>query len=87
MISSVESIKARLTHNFDTISVRGSQRAVFLFIEHCGSAIELSADNGKWWIEFWDCSSDDDAPPTKELTVDSDEMAIAAIEEWLILSN
>ena len=78
MIDSVNSVKSRLTHNFDSISVRGSQLAVFLFIEHCGRAIELSAEEGRWWMELWDCSSDDDAPPTKELTVDSDEMAIAA---------
>jgi hypothetical protein len=74
-------MKSHLAVDFGSVDARGSDRGAFLFIEHRGRAIELSEANGRWWIEFWDRANEF---PVREQYVDSDDVAIRAIKEWLI---
>lgn len=82
MLSTVESMKSRLDQESYSVVIRGTGCAEFLFVEYGGRAVEISKSSGSWWIEFWDISDDENASPTKEESLDSDESAIFAIKKW-----
>ena len=65
-------------------SLRGAGRAVFLFVEHEGKAVEISDHEGQWWVEFWDASDDEDATPTKDRFFPTSSQAIDATACWLL---
>jgi hypothetical protein len=48
-----------------------------------GRAVEISEDNGDFWIAFWDKSEDEDAAPVKELTVETGQDAVQNAIWWL----
>jgi len=55
----------------------------FIFAVNKGRAVEISEDNGGFWLEFWEKNDDEDAGPVKEMTVDSCAKAIQETTRWL----
>ena len=39
---------------------------------------------GKWWVEFWDASEDEDAAPTKDRFFSTPGQAMDAATCWLM---
>ncbi len=72
-----------LSLHFADVSLRGEGRARFLFAQHQGRAVEISANEGKWWLEFWDVDPDPDAAPVKELTLETAQEAANHATDWL----
>ena len=46
-------------------------------------AVEISEDNGGFWLEFWEKSADEDAAPVKELSVETGKDAVQNAIRWL----
>jgi hypothetical protein len=46
-------------------------------------AVEISEDNGGFWLEFWEKSEDEDAAPVKEMTVKTSNDAVQNTLRWL----
>jgi hypothetical protein len=81
---SLARIKELLEGQFASLSIRGKGASSFLFIEHAGRAAELSWNGTSWWLEFWDRSEDEDAPPVAERMTVSEAQAVEAIQGWLL---
>jgi copper(I)-binding protein len=43
----------------------------FVYAVNKGRAVEISEDNGGFWLEFWEKSEDEDPAPVKELIVET----------------
>jgi len=46
-------------------------------------AVEISEDNGGFWLEFWEKSEDEDAAPVKEMTVETSKDVVQNTLRWL----
>jgi hypothetical protein len=68
-------------------SLRGQGRAAFLFVEREGKAVEISDHEGRWWVEFWDSSEDEDAAPVKDSFFATPDQAVDAAAGWLSPRN
>jgi hypothetical protein len=68
-------------------SFRGEGRAAFLFVEYDGNAVEISDHEGRWWVEFWDASEDEDAAPVKDSFFATPGQAVDAAAFWLLPRN
>jgi len=55
----LESAREHLSRRGAKASVRGEGRAVFLFVEHDGRAIEIYGGGGGYTIECWDADRED----------------------------
>lgn len=82
-IAALQSLEVRLVAAIERVSIRGRDIGAFLFAEHAGRAIEVSTNDGKWWIEMWDRDEDEYAQPVREVTVQSDDEAVQEILSWL----
>ena len=67
----------------ESVSLRGTGAASFLFIQGKGRVVEASRHENQWWLEFWERHQDDDASSVKELHFETNGEAMAAIVEWL----
>lgn len=76
-------IHDELVGQFEIVSLRGHGSSSFLYVVNKGRAVEISEDNGGFWLEFWEKSDDEDAAPVKEMTVDGGERAIGETRRWL----
>jgi hypothetical protein len=81
---SLDNLKIELQRRGLCMSSRGEGRAAFLFIEHGGKAVEISDHAGRWWVEYWDASEDEDAAPVKDEFFSSEEHVIDATVGWLL---
>jgi hypothetical protein len=72
-----------LTPHVESASLKGHGAASFVHAVNKGRAVEISEDNGGFWLEFWEKSDDEDAAPVKELTAHSIEEAVQAAARWL----
>lgn len=79
----LDRIRHRLEGRIELVSLRGSGAASFLFAENQGKAVELSWNGSAWWLQFWEPSHEENAPPVGERIVDSEDDASAAVAEWL----
>ncbi len=82
--TTLDDVKSALQKRALPVSSRGEGRAAFLFVEHDGKSVEISEHAGRWWVEFWDASEDDDAAPVKDEFFSSAEHAIEATVGWLV---
>ena len=80
----LDEFQAELLRRGVSVSLRGSGAAEFIFAEHHGRAIELSRHQGQWWVEFWEATADEDAPPVKEVFFRSPVEALQGISAWLL---
>ena len=76
-------IQDELTPLFEKVCLKGHGASLFIYAVNNGRAVEISEDNGGFWLEFWEKSEDEDAAPVKEMTVDSGERAIQEAKKWL----
>jgi hypothetical protein len=65
-------------------SLRGQGPAAFLFVEHDGKAVEISLHEGRWWVEFWEVSDDEDAAPVKDEFFTTPDQVVAAVSSWVL---
>jgi hypothetical protein len=65
-------------------SLRGTGAAEFLYAEHQGRAVEISEHQDRWWIEFWEASEDERAPPVSERFFLSAVEVVRAASDWLL---
>jgi hypothetical protein len=78
----LEQLRELAFNEFERCSVRGEGKAAFLFIEHAGRAVEVSKDADEWWVEYWEASEDENAPPVHEETLATAELAIRNVRDW-----
>lgn len=65
--------------------IRGAGKGMFVFAESHGRAVEISlSHDGRWWVEFWGASEDEDAPPERDAYFDSADDVIAEVKAWLV---
>jgi hypothetical protein len=79
----LKTIQRELAGRVDSVALKGVGPSSFLFIEHGARAVEVSENDGKWWIEFWD-TGDEDAEAVDEMTVANPEEAVQQISRWLV---
>lgn len=68
---------------FENVSLKGHGDSSFLYVLHKGRAVEISEDNGGFWLEFWEETEHEDAAPVKEITVTGPEQALLETRAWL----
>ncbi len=81
-ISNLGELYQRLATTTASVVLKELGRGSYIYLTCCGRSVEISESDGKWWLEFWESSNDEDAGPVKELTVTSDEEAAQATLEW-----
>lgn len=70
----LHSIHEQLTPRVDLAEVRGAGMGSFLYAVRGGRAVEVSVDElGHIWMEYWEASADENAPPVRDDTFDSAE--------------
>lgn len=80
----LRAIESRLAPNLlEHVSVRGLEDGPFLFAKQLQRAVEVSTNEGNWWVEFWDNTLGDDSPPEKEATYNSVDEMLKEVREWL----
>jgi hypothetical protein len=82
--ATLNDLKTELQRKGFSASSRGEGRAAFLFVEHDGKAVEISEHEGRWWVEFWDVSEDEDAAPARDGFFGTPDQAIDATTGWLL---
>ena len=78
-------VQAELFKRAEAASLRGDGEGAFVFAENRGRAIEISRSQSQWWVEFWENSTDEDAPPIREEFFASVVDAVEEIAAWLYL--
>ena len=63
--------------------MKGRGVSSFVYAVNKDRAIEISEDNGGFWLEFWDKSEDEDAAPVKEMIVETGNDAVLNAIRWL----
>jgi len=76
-------LQDELMPQFENVCLRGRGASSFVYVLEKGRAVEVSEENGGFWLEFWDRSDDEDAPPVKEMTLESPEQVLREIRRWL----
>jgi hypothetical protein len=76
-------IQEELSRQFENVTLKGQGASSFLYLFHNGRGIEISEQNGGFWLEFWEKSDDEDSGPVKEMTVARPELAIQETTRWL----
>jgi hypothetical protein len=73
-----------LQKSVESVSIRGEGTSSFLYATSKGRSVEISAhQEGGWWLEFWEATADEDAPPVRESIAETSEKAIAETIGWL----
>lgn len=73
----------QLASTVEQATIRGESKAMFLFACDRGRSVEVSRKEDAWWIEFWECDSDADAPPLLDITVLTEKEALHRVQLWL----
>jgi hypothetical protein len=76
-------ILGELTPHLEQACLRGQGASSFVYAVNKGRAVEISEDNGGYWLEFWEKSEDEDAAPVREVVVESGEDAVQNALRWL----
>jgi hypothetical protein len=76
-------IQSELATHLEMVTLKGQGSSSFIYATNKGRSVEISEDNGGFWLEFWEKSDDEDAEPVNETTVDSSEQAIQETMRWL----
>ena len=74
----LEEILDELNPHSKEICLRGHGASSFVYAVNNDRAVEISEDNGGFWLEFWEKSEDEDAAPVRELIVETGTDAEAA---------
>jgi hypothetical protein len=81
--TSLAEILDELTPHLEKVCLKGQGVSSFVYAVNKDRAVEISEDNGGFWLEFWENGEDEDAPPVKELTVGTGEDAVQNAIRWL----
>lgn len=80
----LETMRDQLSKRVECITIRGEGAASFLFVTNAGKAVEVSAhQDGGWWLELWESSTDEDAPPVLEKRAETSSEVIELMVRWL----
>jgi hypothetical protein len=80
----LHTMQREVAPSVDEAVVHDCGTASFLFVKRHGRAVEVSEhEDGGWWLEFWEASEDEDAPPVRETTVRTEKEAIGLVMRWL----
>ena len=72
-----------LTLHLEKVCLKGHGVSSFVYAVNKDRAVEISEDNGGFWLEFWEKSEDEDAAPMKELIVKTGKDAVQNALRWL----
>ncbi len=72
-----------LTPHLENVCLKGHGVSSFVYAVNKDRAVEISEDNGGFWLEFWEKSEDEDAAPVKEMTVETSKDAVQNTLRWL----
>ncbi len=67
----------------ETIELKGSGVAEFIYLTGNGKSIEISIDDGSFWIEYWEDCTDEDAQSICENTFNAIEDVQKSVKAWL----
>jgi hypothetical protein len=76
-------IQRELGPHLDEVCIKGQGSSSFIYAANKGRAVEISEDNGGFWLEFWEKTEDEDGMPVKELTVETGRDAVQHAMKWL----
>ena len=68
---------------FEKVCLKGHGSSSFVYAVNRGRAVEISEDDGGFWLEFWEKSDDEDAAAVHEMTVIDAEQAVQQTQQWL----
>jgi hypothetical protein len=69
-------IQDEFAPHFENVCLKGHGLSSFFYVANKGRAVEISEENGGYWLEFWEKSDDEDAAPVKELSVAHPDQAV-----------
>ena len=74
-----------LTPQLEKVCLKGHGLSSFIYAVKKDRAVEISENNGGFWLEFWekDENEDADAAPVKELIVETGKDAVRNAIRWL----
>jgi len=72
-----------LTPHSQEVFLKGHGLSSFVYAVNKGRAVEISEDNGGFWLEFWEKSEDEDAAPVKEMIGETGNDAVLNAIRWL----
>ena len=72
-----------LTPHLEKVCLKGHGVSSFVYAVNKDRAVEISEDNGGFWLEFWEKSADEDAAPVKELIMETGKDAVQNALRWL----
>jgi hypothetical protein len=67
----------------EMVCLKGQGVSSFIYAVNHGRAVEISEENGGFWLEFWEKNDDEDAAPVKESTVETSRDAVDNALGWL----
>ena len=72
-----------LTPHLEKVDLKGHGVSSFVYAVNEDRAVEISEDNGGFWLEFWEKSEDEDAAPVREIIVETSKDAVQNAIRWL----
>ena len=72
-----------LRPHLETVCLKGRSDSSFIYAVNNDRAVEISEDDGGFWVEFWEKCEDEDAAPVKEMIVETGKDAVQSAFRWL----
>ena len=73
---------AKLTPFVESIELKGTGDSSFIYAVANARSVEISIDDGGYWVEYWE-DLDEDSKPTNEQTFKSTEKLEESVKTWL----
>jgi len=79
----LEEIQAELAPRIETACPKGNCSSSFVYAAHNGCTVEISEHNGRFWLEFWKNSDDENFASLHQVDCESAQEAVEKAVWWL----
>lgn len=83
MVEQLNNLLVKLTPFVESIQLKGVENSRFIYAVANGRSVEVSIDNGGYWVEYWS-DLHEDSKPVNEQTFNSFEALEESVKNWLI---
>ena len=74
MLDDLETVTQRSKPYAKSVELRGEGPASFIFATGNGRAVEISIDDGAYWVEYWNDLDEDSLAAFEKTLVSADEL-------------
>ncbi|MCO7225427.1 hypothetical protein [Pleionea sp. CnH1-48] len=83
MLDRLKTLVENLAPFSETIEQKGDGNSSFIYATSNEKSVEVSVDEGMYWVEYWD-NSDESSSSVKEQTFQDIEKLEISVKAWLI---